>query len=156
MDVAELAGVNGLLEAGDGGVEEQEVADHEGEAAALGLGDKLACLPCGEGEGLLDVAVLACGHGLHAERVMGHGGGGNAYGIDLGVGEHRLEVARELRVGVQGRECGEAVLVLIDAVLQAGGRELGEVADEVFPPVAGADHGDGGHVSGSPISRRFR
>ena len=115
-DLAELAGVDDLLQLRDARVVLEQVADHQHAVGrfgccldhALGVGDRLR-------QRLLDEAVLA---GLEAPRAASVGvrrhGGREHDRVELRVGEQVVEVAGEARAA--GTACAMRSRALLDRV----------------------------------------
>ena len=91
--VAELAGVDELLQLLHAGVVEQQMARHEHELALLGERDELLHLRRAHRRRLLDEDVLARLERLLRERVVCRHGRRDHDGLEVVVGEHLVEDA---------------------------------------------------------------
>ena len=141
--VAELAGVDQLLELEHGGVVEQQVAGHQNEAACIGQRHELVHLSRSHGRRLLDEDVLACLERSLRERVVGRHRCRDHHCVELVVVQQVVEVRRRARVRVALGTRGEVLLVEVAKPPELG--EVGEVAGEVRAPVVEADDSDRRH-----------
>jgi hypothetical protein len=124
------------------------VVDHQGQAAPPGQRDQLLGLALARREGLLDEDVLAGFEGAAGEGVVGGDGRGDDDGVEAGVGDEFLVVEGGARRRVAARDLLQTARVAVADPAQVGRLALGEVADQVRPPVAAADDADGdGHKS---------
>ena len=135
-NVAELSGVDHLLQLGHGGVVEQEVAGHEHEPSLLGERIELLGLGRALGLRLLDEDVLAGAQGLSGEVVVRDDRGRDDDRVQLRVGQELVEVARRPRLWMAPRGLLEQVRGEVAEPAQVG--ELLEVPGEVRAPVAEA------------------
>ena len=143
QELAELAGVEELLQLEDARVVQQQMAGHEHEAALTREPQQLLHLGALHRRRLLDEHVLARLERLLRERVVGRHRRRDDDGVELVVGEQLVEVGRHPRLRMP---CRELLPQLLRGVAEP--RELGElveVADEVLPPVAEADLADASH-----------
>ena len=97
VDVAELAGVGDRLELVDAGVVDEQVADHQDLAAALGRRDRPLGVLDRVGERLLDQAVLAGVEHPLGERAVRRDRRGEDDRVERVVGEQIVEVGGEAR-----------------------------------------------------------
>jgi len=140
LEAADNACADHLLQADDGGVVVQDVADEEGFLLLRGQADQGLAVGTGEGKGLFHEDVLAGVEGLGGEFVVDGGRGGDDDGGDCGIGQ---DVGRgggdgDVRVGL-GHVFADGLGAVADRFEDA---KLVEIAHEVLAPVAGADDGD--------------
>ncbi len=138
---AELLGVDEVLELGDAGVVEEEVARHEDERALLRQRDELLAERRGECERLLDEDVLAGEEGLARELEVRDDRGRDRDRVHLVVGEDVVEARRLARVGEAAAIALEPALVSVADPRKLGAVELVEVPREVRAPVPQAYRG---------------
>ena len=138
--VAELAGVDELLQLAHARVVEQQVAGHQDEVALGGERDELVHLGALHRRRLLDEDVLAGLERLLRERVVRRHGRRDHDRVELGVGQQLGEVARGPRARIARRE-GRALLLVEVADPGEVGEDV-EVAGEVRAPVAEPDQAD--------------
>ena len=87
LEAADFAGPDHLLQADDGGVVVQDVADEEGFLLLRGQADQGFAVGAGEGKGLFHEDVLAGVEGLGGEFVVEGGRGGDDDAGDRGIGQ---------------------------------------------------------------------
>ena len=138
MDVAELAGVDDLLQLRDARVVLEQVADHQRAPALLRRGDRLLRVGDRLRQRLLDEAVLARAQHALGERGVARDGGGEDDGVELLVGEQLLQIAGEARARERARIALARRLGGVAAPGQLAAREGSEVARQVRAPVAEA------------------
>ena len=102
-DVAELAGVDVVLDLPDRRVEQEDVPDHERRRSSGRQLDQVLTLGARHRQRLLDEDVLSGQEGPSGERVMGDDRGGDDDSVDVVVGEHVVEVGHERAIRVLPR-----------------------------------------------------
>ena len=102
----------------------------------------------GRREGLLDEHVLARPEGGEPERVVGRHGSGDRHCVELGVEQEILDVAGGPNGRVPLAERVQPRLVEVADPAEVGAVELVQVANQVRPPVAEADHADPDRLGG--------
>jgi len=142
LEAADLPGADHLLEADDGGVIVQDVADEEDPAALRGEADQGFAVGVREGEGLFHEDVLARLKGRGGDGVVEGGRGGDDDGGDLRIVQDGGHVRGDgdVRIGL-GHLCTDRLGAVADGPQDA---QLVEIADQVLAPVARANDGDGG------------
>ena len=148
--VAELSGVDELLQLAHAGVVEKKVARHEHEVALGGEHHELVHLGALHRRRFLHEDVLAGLERLFRERVVCRDGRGDDDGVELGIGEQLGVVGRHTGAWVARGERRAVLLIEVAEPGQVG--EVVEVPRQVRAPVAEADQADGGHGSQLPDS----
>ncbi len=144
MDIAELAGVDYLLELSHARVVLEEVPDHQAPAAgAIGVEHALG-LECSEGERLLHEAGLACLQDSGGKlRVRGHRSGHRDC-VQGGVGQQVVQLGREASTRKQGLESSTRRLAAITAPRELARRQSVEVSGKIRAPISEPDYADFG------------
>ena len=153
-DIAELAAPDELANAPHGRRVDERVVDHQRQAAALGLLDQPAPLVAIGGHRLFDQHVLAGLERAQGERKMGAGRRGDRHRLNLRIREDLVEArgGAHRRILPAGRV--EPSLRMVEDPANLAAVRLPEVADEIGPPVAVADHSDADHSLGACPSNR--
>src|SRR5262249_59675358 len=118
----------------------EDVPDHQLPALGLGLADQRQAFAVVEGQGLLDVEVLARVQGLDAEAKVRLGGRGDDDAVDLRVAQDGLELALDAYAG--GGLPGQLHAGGVRLAHRVQGAQLVKDADEVLAPIAATDDGD--------------
>ena len=140
LEAADFAGPDHLLQADDGGVVVQDVADEEGFLLLRGQADQGFAVGAGEGKGLFDEDVLTGVEGPGGEFMVEGGRGGDDDAGDCGIGQDVGDAGGDGRIRIGfGHVVADGLGAVTDGLQDA---ELVEVADEVLAPIAGADDGD--------------
>ena len=141
--VAQLAGVDQLAQLLDAGMEAQQVADHQHEAAARDEVAQLVRLGGRPGHRLLDHDVLAGQDRPPGELEVRRHGRRQHHRAHVGVGQDIVVARGEAGLRIGGRVRRAGLLVGVAAPAQVGLGQRAEVAQQVLAPPAQADHADG-------------
>jgi len=142
VDLAEVAGVDELLDLAHRWAEDEGVADHEREATLGGEVDQLAGLRRVRGHGLLDEDVLAGLEGGPGEGMVRADRREDEHGVDVRVGEDLVVLGGDGHRRVAGLSLLEGLRPGVADPLDLRPRQFAVVAQEVGAPVAVADEGD--------------
>ena len=139
---SEIARLDILPDAPNGGVVEKDVANHQNPIRRGRQRTQFLCIGHAIGDRFFDEHVLArlqCG--LH-ERVVGTGRGRNHNRVYVRIGPDMLDILRQCNVRESLLHLSQPAGVLIDNGHNVADRRILEIADEVRPPVASPDDRD--------------
>ena len=142
LDLADVAGLDDLLDAAHGGGVDEGVPHHERQLLLRRQLDQFVALLRGLGHRLLDEGVLPRLEALLRQLVMEVDRRGDDHGVDFLVADDLLEVLRGLHRGIQLLHVGQPLLVLVADVPDLALRQGTEVPDEVRPPVPATHYRD--------------